>query len=142
MVMAPGGNLGPNSGAVKPPNLSSDGLSATVLSAGPQGYQFTIPPATSQTPIPGIFMYDPFTLLIRGNSGSVGITFGQAQLRLAASVLAWGPDFNNSTATLTGGSGAPSGSPPDGAYYLRSDTPGVANQRIYVRSGGAWVGIV
>lgn len=30
----------------------------------------------------------------------------------------------------------------DGDYYFRGDTPGVANQRIYVKSGGAWVGIV
>jgi glutamine amidotransferase-like uncharacterized protein len=30
----------------------------------------------------------------------------------------------------------------DGDYYLRTDTPGTANQRIYVRSGGTWTGIV
>jgi hypothetical protein len=30
----------------------------------------------------------------------------------------------------------------NGDYYFRSDTPGTANQRIYVKSGGVWVGIV
>lgn len=30
----------------------------------------------------------------------------------------------------------------NGDYYFRGDTPGTANQRLYVRSAGAWVGIV
>ena len=30
----------------------------------------------------------------------------------------------------------------DGNYYLRTDTPGVANQRLYVKDSGVWVGIV
>jgi hypothetical protein len=30
----------------------------------------------------------------------------------------------------------------NGDFYLRGDTPGTANQRLYVRSAGAWVGIV
>jgi hypothetical protein len=30
----------------------------------------------------------------------------------------------------------------DGDAYFRTDTPGVANQRLYVRSAGAWVGIL
>jgi len=30
----------------------------------------------------------------------------------------------------------------NGDYYFRNDTPGTANQRIYVKSAGAWVGIV
>ena len=42
-----------------------------------------------------------------------------------------------------GGSGAPSaGLGANGDYYFRSDTPGTANQRIYVKSAGAWTGIV
>ncbi len=45
--------------------------------------------------------------------------------------------------TMYFGSGPPSASiGQDGDYYLRSDTPGVANQRIYVHSGGSWVGIL
>lgn len=45
--------------------------------------------------------------------------------------------------TTYSGSGAPSASlGNNGDYYLRSDTPGTANQRIYVKSAGAWAGIV
>jgi hypothetical protein len=41
------------------------------------------------------------------------------------------------------GSGAPSNSNGNnGDYYFRADTPGTANQRIYVKSAGSWVGIV
>jgi hypothetical protein len=48
-----------------------------------------------------------------------------------------------SSSALWGGAGAPaSGSGNNGDYYIRSDTPGTAGQRIYVKSGGAWVGIV
>ena len=45
--------------------------------------------------------------------------------------------------TLWSGSGVPvntTGS--NGDIYFRSDTPGTANQRLYVRSAGAWLGIV
>lgn len=45
--------------------------------------------------------------------------------------------------TTYSGSGAPSSSlGANGDYYLRSDTPGTANQRIYVKSAGVWTGIV
>lgn len=45
--------------------------------------------------------------------------------------------------SLYSGSGAPAaGLGADGDYYFRTDTPGVANQRIYVNSAGAWTGIV
>lgn len=41
------------------------------------------------------------------------------------------------------GSGVPSPSlGVDGQYYFRSDTPGTANQRIYVKVAGTWTGIV
>lgn len=41
-------------------------------------------------------------------------------------------------------SGVPADTPVfgDGDYRLRTDTPGTANQRIYVRSAGAWVAIL
>jgi hypothetical protein len=40
------------------------------------------------------------------------------------------------------GSGVPSNAVGNnGDFYLRSDTPGTANQRLYVRSAGAYVGI-
>ncbi len=41
----------------------------------------------------------------------------------------------------TMGSGAPSGGT-SGDYYLRTDTPGTANQRLYVNNAGVWTGIV
>lgn len=49
----------------------------------------------------------------------------------------------NGASTTYSGSGAPSaGLGNNGDYYLRSDTPGTTNQRIYVKSAGAWSGIV
>lgn len=42
---------------------------------------------------------------------------------------------------LTTGSGAPGASTP-GVYYFRTDTPGVANQRLYVNNAGTWTGIL
>lgn len=44
---------------------------------------------------------------------------------------------------LYAGTGVPSNSHGvNGDYYFRGDTPGTANQRIYVKSAGAWVGIL
>lgn len=49
----------------------------------------------------------------------------------------------NAATTLRSGSGAPAaGNGVDGDIYFRFDTPGTSLQRIYVRSAGAWVGIV
>ena len=42
---------------------------------------------------------------------------------------------------LRSGSGAPAGGS-SGDYYFRTDTPGTANQRIYVNNAGTWTGIV
>jgi hypothetical protein len=44
--------------------------------------------------------------------------------------------------SLYSGSGVPAaGLGINGDYYFRSDTPGTANQRIYVKSAGSWTGI-
>lgn len=44
---------------------------------------------------------------------------------------------------ITGGVGAPAPAlGANGDFYFRLDTPGVANQRLYVKSGGVWVGIL
>jgi hypothetical protein len=44
---------------------------------------------------------------------------------------------------VRGGTGAPAGAlGANGDFYFRGDTPGVANQRIYVKSAGVWVGIL
>lgn len=49
----------------------------------------------------------------------------------------------NRGATLHTGSGAPDPSRGlDGDYYLRVDTPTVANQRVYVKAAGAWTGLL
>lgn len=53
--------------------------------------------------------------------------------------------FNGTSAApaILYGSGAPSNSiGVNGSYYMRVDTPGTANQRMYVKSAGSWVGIV
>jgi hypothetical protein len=45
--------------------------------------------------------------------------------------------------TIMSGSGVPANAiGNDGDFYFRQDTPATANQRIYVHSAGAWVGIV
>jgi hypothetical protein len=57
------------------------------------------------------------------------------------------PSANTSTyqtaCGLWAGTGAPNNSyGQNGDYYFRSDTPGTANQRLYVKSGGTWAGIL
>jgi hypothetical protein len=47
----------------------------------------------------------------------------------------------SNASSIFSGSGAPSGGA-NGDYYLRTDTPGTANQRLYVKSAGTWVGIL
>lgn len=47
------------------------------------------------------------------------------------------------TSAMYAGSGLPSGANGNnGDFYFRGDTPGVALQRLYVKSAGAWVGIL
>lgn len=66
----------------------------------------------------------------------LGLTvFGNADLQGKAKI--------GSSSSIYSASGVPSnGTGSDGDYYLRTDTPGTANQRIYVKSAGAWTGIV
>ena len=50
---------------------------------------------------------------------------------------------NQTTCGVWAGTGAPNNANgSNGHFYFRSDTPATANQRIYVKSGGSWVGIV
>lgn len=50
---------------------------------------------------------------------------------------------NASSSTIYSGTGAPNNTyGANGDFYLRSDTPGTANQRLYVKSGGTWAGIL
>lgn len=51
--------------------------------------------------------------------------------------------FSPSNLNLLAGSGAPNpASGGNGDFYLRQDTPAVANQRLYNKQAGAWVGIL
>lgn len=50
---------------------------------------------------------------------------------------------SGSASTLWSGTGVPaSAMGNNGDFYLRSDAPGTANQRIYVKAAGAWTGVV
>lgn len=49
----------------------------------------------------------------------------------------------NNSSTLFSGTGVPASTlGANGDYYLRTDTPGTVNQRLYVKSAGAWSGIL
>ena len=67
---------------------------------------------------------------------------------IASKLTAWGGVQPGNSANQTGSgtlyscSGVPAITANDGDICFRTDTPAVANQRIYVRSAGAWVGIV
>lgn len=53
------------------------------------------------------------------------------------------PALAAQTGAVYQGSGAPSNTNGNnGDVYFRTDTPGTANQRIYIKSAGSWVGIV
>lgn len=56
-----------------------------------------------------------------GADGSYGLWLGGRKLAMGAGV--------------PGGGGS-------GDYWLRTDTPGTANQRLYVNNGGVWTGIL
>jgi hypothetical protein len=47
----------------------------------------------------------------------------------------------NQKSNVSSGTGAPTGGV-SGDYYYRQDTPGTANQRIYVNNAGVWTGIL
>lgn len=65
-----------------------------------------------------------------------------ARLSAVAAVSPLTPAGEPQAGTLHMGAGAPDGAlGRDGDHYLRTGTPGVANQRHYVKSAGAWVGI-
>ncbi len=77
---------------------------------------------------------------------------GSGDLKMGGTVSAGGAGINlhnngvlqfanSGGGNMSDGSGVPSGGS-NGDYYFRTDTPGTANQRIYVKSAGTWVGIV
>jgi hypothetical protein len=75
--------------------------------------------------------------LVGGGAAGTGLTAVSSGTVTATTSITVG------TAVLRGGSGVPAaGLGANGDYYFRTDTPATANQRIYVKSAGAWVGIV
>jgi hypothetical protein len=78
------------------------------------------------------------------------LVYGSNQINVDGSHTSVVGPFSPSTPALAAqngslfqGSGAPSNTNGNnGDVYFRTDTPGTANQRIYIKSAGAWVGIV
>lgn len=88
--------------------------------------------------------------LVNTTSGTfAGIQHFDGNLILAANGIeaarataAGGIQINQAT-TAYSGNGVPSNSlGNNGDRYWREDTPGIANQRLYVKSAGAWIGIL
>jgi hypothetical protein len=69
---------------------------------------------------------------------------GSGNAQFTGSVAPGNPGTGDvSRANLFSGSGVPSNTyGAEGDYYFRTDTPSTANQRIYVKTGAAWTGIV
>ena len=66
----------------------------------------------------------------------------QGQILLNSSNF-YGLKFTSAGPTLLGNFGAPNNANgSNGDFYLRNDTPGTANQRLYVKIAGAWTGIL
>lgn len=84
--------------------------------------------AAPTPPAPGMGFSGPMTV-----SGTLGATGS----------IAAGNGTVQSPGALWMGSGVPAaGVGANGDFYLRQDTPATANQRIYVKSAGAWVAIL
>lgn len=110
----------------------------------------------------GVKTYTIGEQMVVDGSAAGGVTFGAGNPRLRyQSATGHVQLVNNSAAafetlellkimlsgaqTISGGAGSPNGSLAGtaGDYFFRTDTPGSANQRIYVCTGGnAWTGIV
>ncbi|MHB8529198.1 MAG: hypothetical protein ACYC8V_06765, partial [Caulobacteraceae bacterium] len=77
------------------------------------------------------------TFILRANTGAI---------QAGAAVYPGAPAASPVVQTAGGlwaGIGAPNNTyGANGDFYFRSDTPGTANQRIYVRNAGAWTGII
>ena len=74
---------------------------------------------------------------------STGVTTFQFPVSVTGALHPGTPAGATQAGAIYGGSGAPNNAQGNnGDFFFRTDTPGTANQRIYVRSAGAWVGIV
>jgi hypothetical protein len=62
---------------------------------------------------------------------------------VSSQLLLYQTSTQTPVSTLFGGIGVPVNTlGANGDYYFRQDTPATANQRMYVKSAGAWIGIV
>lgn len=85
-------------------------------------------------------------LVVQGTLNSQGGT-SSGPVSAASVSTTGGHQLGNGTVagpTLWGGSGVPAGTlGAIGDYYFRSDTPGTANQRLYVKTAaGTWTAIL
>lgn len=84
----------------------------------------------------------PTTLGFRLNNASI-FSMNAASVAVGPGLPFTLASFAGTPASLLSGSGVPSAANgTNGDFYFRYDTPATANQRIYVKSAGAWVGIV
>ncbi len=87
------------------------------------------------------FIFRPNGINAGSGSGSTDVVFSRGT---AAGVPCWtssGPiKISNTAAIVVAGSGAPTIGSSNGSIYLRTDGSGT-NDNLYVRRGGAWVGI-
>jgi hypothetical protein len=85
---------------------------------------------------------DGMTTLDQNGTSTIN-TDGNGNMSVGGGLTCGNSDASPVTPALFGPNpGAPTGSPPNGSFYFRSDSPGTALQRIYVRSAGTWVGIL
>lgn len=91
-----------------------------------------------------LFNIDTFDSVFAVNNGHLFSGYSDAGTTLKYSLnAADGSLLLGNSSSLRSGSGAPATAlGANGDFYFRTDTPGTVNQRIYVKSAGAWVGIL
>lgn len=83
------------------------------------------------------------TTAISGTPGAGSVLLTTSAMQLFQPLQVPTPALAGQTGAIYQGSGAPNNANGNnGDYYFRTDTPGTANQRLYVKSAGTWTGIV
>lgn len=127
MVLAPGGNLGGNTGATKPPDTYDPDTQV--------GNLLFTPDSTYDIGASG--GNRPRNIYASNIINALSIVKGDAHVESAQ----W--YFSSTGCSLWSSNGVPSsGMGVNGDFCFRMDTPATSLQRIYVKSAGAWVGIV
>jgi hypothetical protein len=127
--MAPGGNLGRDVGSLKPAHIE-DGVTFNAITTGViHG-------------LPNVSMPDG-GLNVANDINSNGVVSAASRLLAQQGTVLGNTQNPGYAGALYTGAGAPvAGQGNNGDYYFRQDTPGTVNQRVYVKSAGAWVGII